>query len=188
MVRSKMVNICNKYHLKFMRIFILLTLIYSSFYASGLTMNQVVSNHGSMTTTLKQLNSDFTVKVLYTGVEDDKYNRIVTLQLNQKPVIDAISTTALHNAYFVNLLSHADTQPIGSILFAPHSTVHRNQHMQILYSELSHIHNNVIRRHLFSLGYTIHTKIIIRISEFDYNLQTMQLREYILPQLNSFIH
>ena len=149
-------------------------------------LEQLVSNQASMTKTLKSLDPDLSVQILKTGVQNDKYVRIIALKLSGTPVIAAISQTNLKNPLFKDIIANADVTPIGVKLFAPNSPIKRNADMQISKVELSSIKNPILHDYIASLGYTGKDAIIKRYSQFYYQKQTLDLIEYILPSINQF--
>lgn len=149
-------------------------------------LEQLVSNQASMTKTLKALDPDLSVQILKTGVQNDKYVRIIALKLSNTPVIAAISQTSLKNPMFKDIIANADATPIGVKLFAPNSPIKRRADMQISEVKLSSIKNPVLHNYLASLGYTDKDVIIKRYSQFYYQKQTLDLIEYILPSINQF--
>lgn len=151
------------------------------------TLNQIIYNKASMTTSLKSLNPDFKVQLLKTGVQGSNYVRVSSLKLANIPVIAAISQTDLKNKTFVTLLANADTQPIGKMLFSPNSKFKRNSQMTVINTTVNSISNPVIKNYLKSIGYDDSQAIIERKSQFLYNSETMDLIEYILPSIKQFI-
>lgn len=149
-------------------------------------LGQLVSNQASMTKTLKVLDPDLSVQILKTGVQNDKYVRIIALKLSNTPVIAAISQTSLKNPMFKDVIANADVTPIGVKLFAPNSPIKRHTNMQISEVKLNAIKNPVLHSYLASLGYTDKDIIIKRYSQFYYQKQTLDLIEYILPAINQF--
>ncbi len=149
-------------------------------------LQQIVSNQASMTKTLKSLDPDLSVQILKTGVQNDKYVRIIALKLSDTPVIAAISQTSLKNPLFKDIIANADATPIGVKLFAPNSPIKRHADMQISEIKLSSIKNRVLYNYIASLGYTDKNVIIKRYSQFYYQKQTLDLIEYILPSINQF--
>lgn len=149
-------------------------------------LEQLVSNQASMTKTLKSLDPDLSVQILKTGVQNDKYVRIIALKLSNTPVIAAISQTSLKNSMFKDIIANADVTPIGVKLFAPNSPIKRHADMQISEVKLSSIKNRVLRNYVANLGYTDKDVIIKRYSQFYYQKQTLDLIEYILPSINQF--
>lgn len=150
------------------------------------TINQLLDNKQSMTGQLEDLDSDLTVDVLYSGVENKKFERIVSLNLADEPVLIGVSQARQSSPYFVNILKNANTTPIGMVLFAPNSQIRRDD-MQVETIHLSSIKDIIVKEYLSELGYNYDTHIYKRVSTFRYKKQSMQLIEYILPSINQFL-
>ncbi len=84
-----------------------------------------------MTTALKALNSNFSVQVLSSGMDNFNYVRISVLKLNNVPVVAAISQTNSSNETFVSILANAHNNSIGNKLFSSNSAIKRQPGMLI---------------------------------------------------------
>lgn len=148
---------------------------------------QIVHNPDSMTKSLKAINSDFSVQVLQTGESGSQYIRVSVLKLSGTPVLAAVSQTNSNNKIFVAILSGANKHSIGEVLFSPNSSIKRSDNMIIKDIHLHDISNPVIFKYLISLGYAQNQNIIARQSQFYYNKERMDLIEYILPSINTYL-
>lgn len=155
-------------------------------------LNALIYNPQSMTKSLKKLNPNLTVTVLDSGIQkhNDKqyYERNIALNLENIPILVATSQTTTYNKMFLDILQNSGTKPIGEKLFAASSSIKRNPVMDISKISIADIDNNILYKYLLNLGYHKNDLIIMRKSYFDYNKETMQLIEYILPTINKFIY
>ena len=147
----------------------------------------IVNNKQSMTTALKKLNNNFTVNLLYSGVESNNYKRIVDLKLSNTTVLVAVSSTKISNPTFMDILSNAQSSSIGLKLFAPNSHIKRDPNMNIQHIKVSQISSDILINHLVKLNYNLGQTIIQRTSVFYYKNESMTLFEYVLPSLNQFM-
>ncbi|MCE2706265.1 MAG: hypothetical protein LW807_04240 [Proteobacteria bacterium] len=150
-------------------------------------LNTIVHNPQSMTNSLKKLDHNFKVSLIYNGVENANYTRFVALELESTPVIVAISSTKLSNRTFLNILSQAHNNSIGTQLFAKNSKIKRDPNMQINNIIISQIQSKIVYDYLNNIGYKSDQTIIERISSFYYKNEDMQLTEYILPKIKDFL-
>ncbi len=151
------------------------------------TFNQFLYNQASMTKQLESLDNNFKVVVLNSAMVDSTYKRIVSLNLSNIPVLVAISQAKTSSPYFVDLLKNADTKPIGKVLFAKNSGVIRDLGMKVDQVHLSYITDKTLRNYIASLGYTDKDVIYKRTSIFRKEAQFMQLDEYVLPSIHTFL-
>ncbi len=151
----------------------------------NMQIEQIANDHGSLTKSLKALNSNYSIEVLATGANKTEYRRTIAEKLNNIPVIMASSSANLDNVFFVNLLANSATKSIGEVLFAPDSKIKRKQ-MENQHITVGEINNDAIKDYLYKLGYTQHQEIIYRDSIFSLDDQNMQIEEYFLPSLNQF--
>ena len=150
-------------------------------------LSTIINNKQSMTVALKKLNNNFSVNLLYSGIESDCYKRLVALKLESTTVLVAVSSTKITNQTFLNILSSSSSSSIGLKLFAPNSQIKRDPNMDIKYIEISQISSLILQRYLISLNYKLNQTIIQRTSTFYYKNESMKLFEYILPSINQFI-
>lgn len=150
-------------------------------------ISTIINNKKSMTASLKQLNNHFSVSVLFNGLENKQYRRIVAIKLESTPVLVAMSSTSLKNKTFYNILSNSKDSSIGLKLFASNGKIKRDQNMQITKLKIKDIENNGVHNYILSLGYNDDQRTIKRSSIFRHQNESMQLTEYILPSINEFI-
>lgn len=145
---------------------------------------ELLNSCGSMTKQLENLGRTLSVSLLHEGVEDSYFRRYTILNLNQLPVVIACSSTALNNRFFTTLLQNANTTPIGKFLFASQSQVIRSQiEIELITAEqisLPHLKDFVQRK------YQPSQPLWQRLSVFNYQQETMQLCEVMLPELELF--
>jgi chorismate-pyruvate lyase len=151
------------------------------------TINQLLQNRQSMTRQLENIDADLDVDILYTGMQAKKFKRIVSLRLNDEPILIGVSQARKTSPYFVKILKNAYTTSIGKALFAKNSQIKRDANMRVMTVHLSAIKDIAVRNYIAGLGYDYNTHIYKRISTFRYKKQSMQLIEYILPSINQFV-
>ncbi len=154
---------------------------------SNIKLNEIINNPQSMTKSLKKLNNNFSVNILYSGVESSYYKRLVALKLESTTVIIASSSTKLDNSTFVDILSRSKGNSIGLQLFSPTSKIKRLPDMAIKHIQTQQINSRTLATYLISIGYKPSQEIISRTSTFYYKNESMILCEYILPSLNQFL-
>lgn len=145
---------------------------------------ELLNSCGSMTKQLENLGRTLSVSLLHEGVEDNYFRRYTILNLNQLPVVIACSSTALNNRFFTTLLQNANTTPIGKFLFASQSQVIRSQiEIELIMAEqisLPHLQDFIQRK------YRPSQPLWQRLSVLNYQQETMQLCEVMLPELELF--
>lgn len=145
---------------------------------------ELLNSCGSMTKQLENLGRTLSVSLLHEGIEDNYFRRYTVLNLNQLPVVIACSSTDLNNPFFTTLLQNANTTPIGKFLFASQSQVIRSQiEIELITAEqisLPHLKDFVQRK------YQPSQPLWQRLSVFNYQQETMQLCEVMLPELELF--
>lgn len=145
---------------------------------------ELLNSCGSMTKQLESLGQTLSVSLLHEGIEDNFFRRYTVLNLNHLPVVIACSGTKLNNKFFTNLLQNANTTPIGRFLFAPHSQVTRAQiaieSITTQQITLPHLKEFAARK------YQPDQPLWQRLSLFNYQQETMQLCEIMLPELELF--
>ncbi|MFN8771235.1 MAG: hypothetical protein ACK5Z5_03775 [Neisseriaceae bacterium] len=147
----------------------------------------IVNNKNSMTASLRKLNYNFSISILYNGLESEQYKRFVTINLESTPVIVAVSSTSPKNKTFYNILSNSKNNSIGIKLFAAHNKIKRDPNIIIYKTKISDVKSYNLHNYLLSLGYKNDQTIIKRTSIFVHETETMQLTEYILPSIVKFI-
>lgn len=151
------------------------------------TFNQFLYNKSSMTKQLESLDNNLTVLILYSGMQDNVFKRITSLNLSNRPVIIGLSQAQTGSPDFVDILKHADTTPIGKILFAPKSGISRDPDMQVEQVYLKYIADKTVKNYMTGLGYTDNDIIYKRTSIFRKDKQTLQVIEYILPSIHAWL-
>jgi chorismate-pyruvate lyase len=147
---------------------------------------ELLNSCGSMTKQLEALGHKLSVTLVYEGIENDRFCRYVTLNLNQKPVVVACSSSKLQNHFFVNLLKKANTVPIGKFLFASGSMVQRIEKMELELVSPDKIKNTLLISLLNTRNYQTKQIFWQRSSTFEYMDETLSLVEIILPELDKF--
>ncbi|NNM60311.1 MAG: hypothetical protein HKM04_10930 [Legionellales bacterium] len=152
------------------------------------TFSQFLYSQTSMTKQLEDLNSKLTVEILYSKMEGHRnFDRIVSLKLQNKPVIVGVSQANRDNPYFVDLLKDASTKPIGKILFSKDSGVTRDPNMRVEKINLSAISDVIVRTYMMNLGYSNQDVIYKRTSIFHKDKESMQVIEYVLPSIHNWL-
>ncbi len=143
---------------------------------------EFLNDYGSTTKRFKEISKNNVVEVLFSGVTNNNFQRIVSIFLDNISIMVAISETNITNATFLQILQDSANNPIGEKLFESSSGIKRIN-MQISTISLQQITNQVIYEYLHQLGYNIQQVFYIRKSQFILNNEFMQLTEYILPSL-----
>ncbi len=153
----------------------------------GLKLNAIINNQQSMTNTLKDLDANFSVNIIYNAELNQHYMRIVALELKKTPVLMAVSITNSNNKIFYDILANSQDSSIGYKLFAPDSKIKREHNMNINYVYISQIDSQPLYNYLLQMGYIKNTILIERKSIFYYQQESMALSEFILPGLINFL-
>ncbi|HMT03191.1 MAG TPA: hypothetical protein PKD00_07805 [Burkholderiales bacterium] len=147
------------------------------------TFQEFLNDYGSTTYRFKKISKNYEIKVLFSGIENKIFQRIVSIFLNNAPVIVAISETDTNNSVFMKILKDAANNSIGEKLFNPDSGIKR-VNMQIKAILPQQISNAIIYENIIKLGYGFQQKeLYIRESQFIFNNEQMHLTEYVLPSL-----
>lgn len=147
------------------------------------TFQEFLNDYGSTTYRFKKISKNYEIKVLFSGIENKVFQRIVSIFLNNAPVMVAISETNTNNTVFMKILQDAANNPIGEKLFKPDSGIKR-VNMQIKAILPQQISNSIIYENIIKLGYGLQQKeLYIRESQFIFNNEQMYLTEYVLPSL-----
>jgi chorismate-pyruvate lyase len=141
-------------------------------------------DYGSTTAKFKEISSKYELKIIYTKQEQEHFERLVLIVVDDIPVMFGLSKTALNNNHFKQILSNVEPQPIGNKLFAPHNKI-RRKNMTIKQITPHTVENIHINQH-FSDN-QIKQAIYYRESNFNYENETMLLEEYVLPGLEDLI-
>ena len=147
---------------------------------------ELLNSCGSMTRQLEALGQKLTVTLLQEYATAEERWRIITLNLNQRPVILAASHCALSAEFFCNLLKNASITPIGKFLFAANSPVTRDDNMQIASICHTEISSPPLSNFLHSLHYQSDQQFWQRQSVFNYADEQLFLTEIILPEVELF--
>lgn len=139
-----------------------------------------------MTRQLEELGQQLSVTLLQEHTTTEERWRIITLNLNQRPVILAASHCALSAEFFCNLLKNAAITPIGKFLFAANSPVTRDDNMQITSITRAEINSPPLSNYLQSLHYQPDQQFWQRQSVFNYADERLFLTEIILPEVERF--
>jgi chorismate-pyruvate lyase len=152
------------------------------------TLEDLINNKGSMTKALESLHHNLSVELLKNGIVANEYVRISSLKLESTPVIAAIVSTNVANPTFVSILRNAATTPIGKMLFAPGSDIHRRNDMKVVVLTVHEVDNDIVHQYLNSLGYNDATHLVARKSEFYHQTETLEITEYILPSMTKYFN
>lgn len=144
---------------------------------------EFLNDYGSTTYRFKKMSKNHKVKVLFSGINNKIFQRIVSIYLNNVPVMIAVSETNTNNKTFMKILEDAASNPIGEKLFKPDSEIKR-VNMQIKVILPQEISNSIVYEHIIELGYELQQKdFYIRESQFIFYNEQMHLTEYVLPSL-----
>ncbi len=144
---------------------------------------EFLNDYGSTTYRFKKISKNYEVKVLFSGIMNEVFQRIVSINLNNLPVMIAISETNTNNSVFMKILQDAANNPIGEKLFKPDSGIKR-VNMQIKVILPQQIFNSIVYEYIIKLGYQLKQKeFYMRESQFIFNNEQMHLTEYVLPSL-----
>lgn len=146
---------------------------------------KIVNDPGSTTTAFKCISSNYELDVLFSDFEEEIFKRVIVIKLDYIPVMIAVSKTHESNELFLDILKNAKTTPIGMRLFAPKSGIKRGP-MTVTQIDLKDIDDELVLGYLpaFGMDYGLY----YRLSTFTKDLQTMELKEYILPGLKYVIN
>lgn len=148
---------------------------------------ELLNSCGSMTSQLEELGQQLTVTLLQEGIINNERWRIITLNLNDCPVILASSHCSVNAEFFCNLLKNASVTPIGKFLFAPQSRVTRDLDMQLELISRNQSKTSNLYNYLETHNYCIDQQFWQRSSTFHYQRETLKLVEILLPELESFL-
>ncbi|MEN9946009.1 MAG: hypothetical protein RLZZ293_395 [Pseudomonadota bacterium] len=147
---------------------------------------ELLNSCGSMTSQLENLGHQLSI-TLISEIHTEKYfERYISLNLDQVPVILACSRSKISNEFFYTLLKNAHVTPIGKFLFAPHSQVKRLPHMEIKQIDALMLSNLPILKQYLTNKYHSQQQFWLRNSQFSYLTQQLDVIEIILPQVNLF--
>lgn len=139
-----------------------------------------------MTKQLEDLGQKLSIKLIKEGIEDNHFRRYTTLNLNNREVVAACSSVRLTYPFFTDILKNANTIPIGKFLFAPGSIVRRRNDMCLELIAKSQIKPQLLQDILTGLRYRDDQAFWQRTSVFEFQNETLDLIEIILPELDSF--
>jgi chorismate-pyruvate lyase len=157
-------------------------------YPSHPEFEELLNSCGSMTKQLEALGNKLSVTLLYEGVQDGQFWRQITLNLNNKPVVLALSNCSQKDLFFSTLLKNANITPIGKFLFAANSLVTRDADMQLDLVTRAQIEFTGLGDYLKVHNYQSEQLFWQRRSSFHYRDETLQLIEILLPELESFFN
>jgi chorismate-pyruvate lyase len=146
--------------------------------------HDIVYDPGSTTKAFKILTSDYKLDVLFSDFDNNLFKRVIVINLDQVPVMVALSATKITNNLFLDILQNAHTTPIGLRLFAPDSCIRRGS-MLVSTLDISEISDQTILNYLHTINHD--NQLYFRSSIFTYGHETMYLGEYILPGLKQII-
>ncbi len=159
-------------------------------YYSNSKIISLMNNPQSMTKFLQSLNHKLSIKKISDFTSGNQFTRIISMDLDDTSVLIGVSTTDKNSPTFYDILSHADTNPIGNKLFATNSKIHRNSNMQTSIIDIKSIMDSkIVQEYLIkTLKYNNNQKIIMRQSIFENDdYEKMYLTEYVLPSIIKFL-
>ena len=158
-------------------------------YYSNPKVISLINNPQSMTKSLQSLKHKLSIKKISDISTHNQFTRIISMDLDGTSVLIGLSTTDINSPTFYDILSHANTNPIGNKLFAPNSKIHRKSNIQISIIDIKAIDSEIVKDYLIkTLKYNDNQKIIIRQSIFESDdHEQMYLTEYVLPSIINFL-
>jgi chorismate-pyruvate lyase len=144
-----------------------------------MTIEEFLRDPGSTTGYFKTLSDDYRLEILKHGLNEDRFERVISIYLDGIPVMLATSQTSIQDPLFLDILQNAGQIPIGTRLFAANSGIIRTnlQITEIFSDDVAH---DVICSELKSIG-CVNETLYFRSSDFIYENQKMSLYEYSLP-------
>lgn len=147
--------------------------------------SQLLNFSGSMTQQLEAL-GQLSVNLLTEDIEQAYFRRYSILQLNNRAVIASCSSTLLTHEVFCQLLSNANTIPIGKFLFAPQTLIQRQNDMLIEPIVLGQIAYPTLAAYFKRHNYDKQQPLWQRKSTFTYQHERLDVTEILLPELKNF--
>ncbi len=146
-----------------------------------MSLDEFLNNPGSTTKVFQNLATSSQIEVLWNGfINDSLFQRIVLIKLDNIPVMIAISEADIFSPLFLDILKNSGTVPIGVRLFDSSAKISRSK-MSFEEIHIDDIVNHIVQH---ELKQRVDENIFIeRNSNFNYDTQKMQLKEYILPGL-----
>ena len=140
-----------------------------------------------MTAQLENLGQQLSISLIHEGINNQQFQRLVTLNLNNIAVVAAFSWANVDDRFFSQLLLNANTIPIGKFLFTDPSHAHRLNNMQIKQISLQQIQTLKLQQMLAASGHAPTQSFWQRSSIFAYRHEQLHLVEILLPELANFL-
>lgn len=151
-----------------------------------MNVEEFLRDPGSTTGYFNQLSLDYRLDILQHGINGECFERIIAIYLNSIPCLVAISRTKINFPLFLDILQNAGHIPIGTRLFAPNSSIKR-ENLNINPIFVDDIENLIIANFISTIT-TNDKKLYCRTSDFTFEDQMMHLDEYTLPGLTKILN
>jgi len=141
--------------------------------------SEVIGNKDSMVAndTSETVNGSYIIHVLKVGEEHGNLVRVVAVKLDYMPVLVAVSTTALKNKDFVQVLKNSGGKSISKDLAKLSVKTDYGKTTTVVFAEIK---NQTARDYLAKAGYSAKKHIMSRTVTFTKGNETMTTVQYII--------